>query len=72
MGTRSGVGPMNAGSALLDLPRDDGWRRAMRGHRRAWIAAQWMRIPQTMISEKQLRDGMLEELRLMLSLEASG
>ncbi len=83
-------------SALLDLPGDDGWRRAMRGHRRAQIAAlfaaadpplpagqaerlavivpQLMRIPLTLISEKRLRDGVLEELRLMLSrhLEAGG
>ncbi|TPI30175.1 TetR/AcrR family transcriptional regulator [Mesorhizobium sp. B3-1-6] len=76
-------------SALLDLPGDDGWRRAMRGHRRSQIATlfaaadpplpagqaerlavivpQLMRIPLTLIGEKRLRDGVLEELRLMLS-----
>lgn len=83
-------------SALLDLPGDDGWRRAMRGRRRSQIATlfaaadpplpagqaerlavivpQLMRIPLTLIGEKRLRDGVLEELRLMLSrhLEAGG
>ncbi|BCM22314.1 TetR/AcrR family transcriptional regulator [Mesorhizobium sp. J8] len=76
-------------SALLDLPGDDGWRRAMRGRRRNQIATlfaaadpplppgqaerlavivpQLMRIPLTLIGEKRLRDGVLEELRLMLS-----
>ncbi|MDX8531709.1 TetR/AcrR family transcriptional regulator [Mesorhizobium sp. VK25A] len=76
-------------SALLDLPGDDGWRRAMRGRRRSQIATlfaaadpplpagqaerlavivpQLMRIPLTLIGEKRLRDGVLEELRLMLS-----
>jgi AcrR family transcriptional regulator len=75
-------------SALLDLPGDDGWRRAMRGRRRSQIATlfaaadpplpagqaerlavivpQLMRIPLTLIGEKRLRDGVLEELRLML------
>jgi len=75
-------------SALLDLPGDDGWRRAMRGRRRSQIAAlfsaaepplpagqaerlavivpQLMRIPLALIGEKRLRDGILEELRLML------
>ncbi|RUU57534.1 TetR/AcrR family transcriptional regulator [Mesorhizobium sp. M2C.T.Ca.TU.002.02.1.1] len=83
-------------SALLDLPGDDGWRRAMRGRRRSQIATlfaaadpplpagqaerlavivpQLMRIPLTLIGEKRLRDGVLEELQLMLSrhLEAGG
>lgn len=83
-------------SALLDLPGDDGWRRAMRGRRRSQIATlfaaadpplpagqaerlavivpQLMRIPLTLIGEKRLRDGVLEELRMMLSrhLEAGG
>lgn len=76
-------------SALLDLPGDDGWRRAMRGRRRSQIATlfaaadpplppgqaerlavivpQLMRIPLALIGEKRLRDGVLEELRLMLS-----
>ncbi|CDX49784.1 Transcriptional regulator protein [Mesorhizobium plurifarium] len=83
-------------SALLDLPGDDGWRRAMRGRRRSQIATlfaaadpplpagqaerlavivpQLIRIPLTLIGEKRLRDGVLEELRMMLSrhLEAGG
>ena len=75
-------------SALLDLPGDDGWRRATRVRRRAQIATlfaaadppltpgraerlavivpQLMRNPLTLIGEKRLRDGVLEELRLML------
>jgi AcrR family transcriptional regulator len=75
-------------TALLDLPGDEAWRRAMRGRRRDQIAAlfaaaqpplpagqaerlavivpQLMRIPLTLIGEKRLRDGVLEELRLML------
>ncbi|WP_256751969.1 TetR family transcriptional regulator [Mesorhizobium sp. Mes31] len=76
-------------SALLDLPGDDGWRRAMRVRRRGQIAAlfaqaepplpagqaerlavivpQLMRIPLALVGEKKLRDGVLEELRLMLA-----
>ncbi|WFP77234.1 TetR/AcrR family transcriptional regulator [Mesorhizobium sp. WSM4906] len=76
-------------SALLDLPGDDRWRRAMRARRRGQIAAlfaqaypplpagqaerlavivpQLMRIPLALIGEKRLRDGVLDELRLMLN-----
>jgi len=75
-------------TALLDLPGDEAWRRAMRSRRRDQIAAlfaaaepplppgqaerlavivpQLMRIPLSLIGEKRLRDGVLEELRLML------
>jgi len=76
-------------SALLDLPGDDQWRRAVRARRREQIATlfaraypalpvgqaerlavivpQLMRIPLTLVDEERLRDGVLDELRLMLN-----